>query len=420
MPKKAMKSMKVVQKSFPGPKKGKGRMVKKSLLKTKKCALWKRTPYVRHGRKSTKSRLEHEHWCRSAKELLQATDNQIVRILLKDGFLTDKTGSDCPTTFCHGKLGELRVYKCRSFKGPQHRCSQCDSYFLPHHGHPVFTCHWGQSWVSLQEQSATLFCALAHVKKTSTHLIMGRNHKFVEGIYQRLDQARTNYVESIEKTIKFGEGEDWKDTEADEVDLRKSEVPDAQDTTPKDDSKKAPKKQADKKVAWEQWGGLVERGAPQTLVLTRLNPIKTKPRSPGPGPMRKRDWIPTATKYLTNKKVMLHTDGARAYKMHIPGVIHNNVVHAKKRMKIGGKWVWVLPHYVKLCTHKVDGRELHVKSGTQIIDRAWRFIRTRLEGYSSKVGSATLRRRIRSAQWEYWHMGQDHWAKTGEMLSTTM
>jgi hypothetical protein len=57
-------------------------------------------------------------------------------------------------------------------------------------------------------------------------------------------------------------------------------------------------------------------------------------RAPGPGPIRKRDWAPLARRHLEGKKVILHTDGARAYTLKVPGVVHDNVVHMKK--KAGG------------------------------------------------------------------------------------
>ncbi len=57
-------------------------------------------------------------------------------------------------------------------------------------------------------------------------------------------------------------------------------------------------------------------------------------RAPGPGPIRKRDWAPLARRHLEGKKVILHTDGARAYTLKVPGVLHDNVVHMKK--KAGG------------------------------------------------------------------------------------
>lgn len=75
--------------------------------------------------------------------------------------------------------------------------------------------------------------------------------------------------------------------EADEVDLGKEEV--------------AKSVKSRGKVQWEQWGGLVERGCPSTLVLYRLRPKLTAKRAPGPGPISRRDWARIATKHLPQK-----------------------------------------------------------------------------------------------------------------------
>lgn len=60
-------------------------------------------------------------------------------------------------------------------------------------------------------------------------------------------------------------------------------------------------------------------------------------RAPGPGPIRKRDWKPIAHKHLLGRRVILHTDGARAYKMKLDKVIHCNVVHKQKKKIVRGK-----------------------------------------------------------------------------------
>ena len=83
--------------------------------------------------------------------------------------------------------------------------------------------------------------------------------------------------------------------------------------------------------------GLVERGRPSSLILFRLALRMTKKRAPGPGPIRKRDWRPIAQRHLAGKGVILHTDGARAYKMKLAQVIHCNVVHQKKKTNVNGK-----------------------------------------------------------------------------------
>ena len=197
--------------------------------------------------------------------------------------------------------------------------SAAQSLFVPEHGHPIFISSHGPQHVPLREQASILFSTLAGVNAPSARLLFRKNHKHVERLRSRLYACRTRFVEKMEKQIRIGKNTvAWNDVEAGEVDLRKSKVGSG-------DSEK---------VQWEQWGGIVERGFPQTLILTRLQPIHTKPRAPRPGPIRKRDWAPIAKRHLKKRDVVLHTDDARAYKMHIPGVLHDNVTHMKK------KWRW--------------------------------------------------------------------------------
>ena len=180
-------------------------------------------------------------------------------------------------------------------------------------------------------------------------------------------------MKSLEAKTIFGKGHKWADIEADEVDLGKEGD------------------QPSGKAKWEQWGGMVERGQPQTLVLYRLSPKLTAKRAPGPGPIRLKDWKKVADKFLRRREVILHTDGARADKLKIPGVIHDHVVHKKKRVKINGKFTWVKPHYTKVYTHKLPcGKTVKVKSGTQIIDRFWGILRQGLKFVSRKPGSCLL------------------------------
>ena len=136
-----------------------------------------------------------------------------------------------------------------------------------------------------------------------------------------VDTFRARYVQLKEKEIRYG-GK-WQDVEVDEVDLDAGKLTD--NTTP-----------STKNTVWEQWGGLVERGRPFSLKLFRLHPAKTVKRAPGPGALRKVEWKPIATKHLANRKVVLHSNGARAYKLKVPGVMHCNVVH-KTKVKVNGK-----------------------------------------------------------------------------------
>ena len=149
---------------------------------------------------------------------------------------------------------------------------------------------------------------------------------------------------------------------------------------------------SDKPVVWEQWLGLVQRGHPQSLILERLRPPSTEVRAPGPGPVRKTEWMPLGRKHLAGRHVNLHTDAARSYTAKIDGVLHDNVVHAKKRKVMNGKVRWVNPTYVRVVQHKLPNtsKVVKVKAGAQIIVWAWRFDRLTLN-QSTRAGSRLLR-----------------------------
>ena len=153
------------------------------------------------------------------------------------------------------------------------------------------------------------------------------------------------------------------------------------------------------------------------MMLKRLHAEVTVKRSPGPGPVKKVDWAPFAEKHLANKRIVLHTGSAKTYLLKVDGMLHDNVVHKKKKKFIKGKFVWFRPKYTKLFVHKIPGgRTLHVKGGTQVVDRVWRFVEDGMKGQTAKVGSVTIAAKIRSGQWEYWHSGEDLWAATGHMV----
>eukprot|EP00438_Fugacium_kawagutii_P026266 Skav227691 [mRNA] locus=scaffold2761:67974:77290:- [translate_table: standard] len=136
------------------------------------------------------------------------------------------------------------------------------------------------------------------------------------------------------------------------------------------------------------------------------------------GSRQREEWDPLAKKHLEGRQITLHTDAAKSYKAKIKGVLHDNVRRCKKRIKVKGKWKWQAPVYVRIAVHKCPktGKKIRVKAGARIIDRAWRFLKDRVHVQSnSKVGSATLKAQIRSAQYEYWHMGQDLWKLTGSL-----
>ena len=122
---------------------------------------------------------------------------------------------------------------------------------------------------------------------------------------------------------------------------------------------------SDTHVLWFNFLGMISRGRLDNLMLFRLPDRTTLKRSPGPGPIRLKDWRPYAKRLLSQRRVILHSDSARAYKHPIQRVPHVSVVHCKK--KIENKWV--PPHYVKYTSVELpDGQRLRVVGGTQYLD----------------------------------------------------
>ncbi|CAK0883861.1 unnamed protein product [Prorocentrum cordatum] len=390
------------QKYFPPAKRGKlraflkGTGKKKAVMKSTAAMEMKRgdapktrapesVPYVRHGALTTKSRRDREQWARCLKDIVNRPLRTIINLLKKDGVLPEWHGVACP--HCQrSTLGPLKDFGAKG-GGWAHMCKgrDCKRRVLPHAFHPIFRVGTGKSHAGLGGQAAILFCAVSGCTQTTVRYLLGE-----------------------EKKIRFGEDVEWPDVEADEVDVAKGEDPDATSRTKKP-------------VAWEQWGGIVQRGDPKSLVLFRLRPEKTVRRAPGPGPIRKRDWAPLAKKWLKQRKAMLHTDGARSYKLRVDGVVHDWVVHMKKRVKVNGKYAWVKPAFTKVRYHDIADngcsnkkKRIWVKCGTQIIDRAWGGLRRHL-GPNRKVNSRALANKVRSFQWRYWKKGEDLWAQTGNM-----
>ena len=320
-------------------------------------------------------------------------------------------GQTC--SFCtKGTLGPLKDVQGR---GPRYRCNHkaCQKFSLPQSGHMVFSSGSGAAAVPLQEQSAVLFAVVNNVPLAKIHALTGKNHKAIESMSKFNDACRKNDVLQQEKLVTFGgKGRTWKDVEADEVDLRGELLSDHAERA------------ENERVQWGQWGGVIERGNRKTLVLTRIKPSLTKQRAPGPGAIRLPDWTPFAHKNLSNRNVVLHTDGAKTYKVKVEGMLHDHVVHQRKRLmkngkpvKKNGRQVWVKPTYAKKFQHKLPGgRVLKCKGGAQIIDRFWQHLRGFIKTRKSSVGSMALNARVRSAQWAYWHANEDLWLETGKMF----
>ena len=207
----------------------------------------------------------------------------------------------------------------------QCRSRSCHKYVAPHAFHPIFYQGSGNSHTSLNLQVSALYAAVAGVPVNAAHLILDADHKPIERIFNNLDAARARYVVEEEKNILYAGtlNKTWVDVEADEVDIGKA-FTDMENP-------------GNCNVDWEQWCGVVQRGKPRSLMLFRLTPPQTKARAPGPGPIRKEEWQKIAHRVLRDRHVVLHTDGARAYKLKISGVEHCHVVHKKKKAIVNKK-----------------------------------------------------------------------------------
>lgn len=385
-------------------KRGKQRLIaKRPASRKSKTKEYQSVKYVRvKGAVPGRGLRKDQATCsRSLPELIKASNDDIVRMLIKDKMLPDWSGMRCPR--CEkGTLSDL-------MKSPQgelkYRCShkKCHIYMSPQHLHPFFTDGRGSSATPLQTQAAVLFLNLQNVSNAAVHQVMNINHKFTEDMATRLAYSRQEYVIAKQKEIRLGGRKIWVDVEGDEASFAKTDISNIDDSV---DSQKP--------VLWEQWCGLIERGRPESLILERLKPPTTEKRAPGPGPIRKVEWQPLGKKYLEGRNIIFHTDSARSYKTRIEGVKHDNVVHCKKRVKVNGKWKWQMPNYVKVTTHTVDkNKTLKTKAGTQIIDRAWRYIKDRLSlNQSTRAGSKLIRAQIQGAQFQYWMKNEDPWKAT--------
>ena len=130
------------------------------------------------------------------------------------------------------------------------------------------------------------------------------------------------------------------------------------------------------------------------------------------------EFMKMTRRLFAGKNVILHTDSAKSYRAQVPGMLHDRVVHKKTRVKVGNKFRWVAPKYVEVQKHRLPGgKVMQVKSGTQIVDRCWRFLKERVTlNQQACVGARMLCMQLRSGQYEYWNRGKDLWTCTGALV----
>ncbi len=73
--------------------------------------------------------------------------------------------------------------------------------------------------------------------------------------------------------------------------------------------------------------------------------------------------------------------------------------------------------FTKVLSHELPtGETVWCQAGTQVIDSAWKFIKSHMKGNTTGVGSDSLRRKVRSAQWCYWNRGAGVFIRARESM----
>jgi len=341
-------------------------------------------------------------------QVAQLSESEAIKEAYKMSFAKNLKGRKCPR--CNiGTLGGLT--KRKGGRQKAHRCDKkaCQRFVLPWHNCPVLA--HGNRAASMKDQLLDLSGLVTTNSVTQTIKLTGHSRKQVGRARAALQQARKLYVQKKEKKIEFGGNKDkWPDVEVDETTFGKALV-------------RQPKSSDDKVLAWENWLGLAKRGFPASLVLVRLRSRLTVARAPGPGPITEDEWRPIGEKFLAGKKIVLHSDSARAYrKCHFKGVVKDHVVHKKRRVvDTKGKVKWLSPIYAKDAKHVIDGKRVVRKAGTQVIDRAWRALKANMSmNQTTRPGSRAFALEVRSAQFEYWRSKDDPWTALCEMCRELM
>ena len=204
--------------------------------------------------------------------------------------------------------------------------------------------------------------------------MLGMDHKSVDDIYKSWRNTAATETEKEQDKIVLGDGKSWRDAEVDEVSTKKKLVW-RPPTNPGQDATAAVAR-----MEWDSWLGMQERGKPESLVLIQLRSALPSRPPQALGPITKEMWTPIAKKLLENRKIILHTDGARAYRVRVQGMRRDSVIHKKK--KVNG--VWKKPKFAKPNTHVLpDGTKIRCMMGTQTIDGLWKHLRQQIKDISA-------------------------------------
>ena len=159
--------------------------------------------------------------------------------------------------------------------------------------------------------------------------------------------------------------------------------------------------------------GVIKRGCPESLWISRLPDRLSSLKAPGPGPIQRKVWHDIAKDKIDDKGVILHSDSARSYMKEYKRMVHTHVVHCKKWKNVK----WTKPFFSKHVKAQCGKRQKVVR---QIIDGIWRLLRKgKWGGHGSKHDLESAVRWVHPVQWKYWFQGQDLFCCLGSTFKTT-
>ena len=125
-------------------------------------------------------------------------------------------------------------------------------------------------------------------------------------------------------------------------------------------------------------------------------------------------WRPIGERYLKGKRIILHTDSARAYSLCMDDVVHTVVIHQRKKLT---DTLWLEPSFVeKTILDLPGGGRFAVKSGTQTIDGWWTHLRRSLVNRGTDDDDRIMKL-VRLAQWRKWEQGKDYVTALAHVIS---
>ena len=129
----------------------------------------------------------------------------------------------------------------------------------------------------------------------------------------------------------------------------------------------------------------------------------------------------TLSKHFKMRKIILHCDGARAYKYEkIPGVVTDHAKHKRPHPLYSVKKLHFLPiDQKKTHVPRAQQGELQkrwVKTGTQLIDNVWRQLKEKGMPKTTIAKNDLIDKCVREFQWMHWHGEDDKWKAMGHVF----